>query len=215
MKRAEFVEAARTLASDHCLSIVDCLRRRGWSIASEVAQELGIHISTATKDLSSLYDCGVVERRKSDRKTRPAYEYRLRDERISLELDLDEPNGDSPAELQVYYLCFIERIFQKARRIGWHSVQEDISAELGGGKSFVDDVVLQELARAKQSSGVSGQKSVFLRFLSGIRKVFVANLGEMITARVFESASKDTRRDFPLVHETQNPLAGLGVRRNG
>src|SRR5512136_2809028 len=123
MKREHFLEAARTLGSQQGLGIVECLRKRGWAIASEVAGDLGIHISTALKDLSSLHRCGLLDRRKGHRKTRPAYEYRFRGERIVLEVDVDEWDKASLNDVTEFYLSFIQRLFSKARRMGWHSLE--------------------------------------------------------------------------------------------
>ena len=215
MNRNEFLEAARTLASDNGLSVVDCLRKRGWSIASDVAEDLGIHISTATKDLNSLYMCGLLERRKSQRKTRPAYEYKLKGERIVLELDLDESTADSRENVVSFYLDFFERVFVKARRMGWQTIESAVAREFGDAKTPFADIAIRELSATRDSRSTSDLRSVFTRFLEKVRNAFTSNLGEVATSRIFEAAARESSENFPAVRCGRHLLADVGVDVSG
>jgi len=212
MKRDDFLEAARTLASEHGLGIIDCLRRRGWTIASEVAEELAIHISTATKDLSSLHRCGLLERRKGQRKTRPAYEYRLAANRIVLDIDLaDEPPATSD-ETAIFYLSFFERLFAKARRMGWHTIESQVVRELGDGTESVTDITVRELKPPIDARGAPEVTSATAAFVAEVRRIFVENLGESATARLFEATAKEEAEDHPGIRGRWRMMTELGVR---
>ena len=211
MKRAEFLEAVRTLASDHCLPILDCLRKKGWLIASDLAADLGIHVSTATKDLNSLYECGLIERRKGQRKTRPAYEYRLKGDRIVLELDLDTSPADERDRVVTFYLEFLERLFVKAKKMGWRSIERDVVRELGNRDASFTDLMIRELSAAKDTSSESDVRSVFIHFMEKIKRAFVSNFGEVATARIFEGAARETMMTHPTAACGQHILSDLGV----
>jgi len=215
MKRAEFIEAARTLSSDHCLPILDCLRKRGWLIASDVAGDLGIHVSTATKDLNSLYECGLIERRKGQRKTRPAYEYGLKGDRIVLELDLDTAPADERDKVVAFYLEFLERLFVKAKRMGWQSVERAVVREFGSVDATFNDFVIRELNAARDSASESDLRAVFVRFMEKIKRAFISNFGQVATARMFEGAAKETMFAHPTAACGRHVLADLGVQSVG
>ena len=211
MKRAEFLEAARTLASEHSLPILDCLRKRGWLIASDLAADLGIHISTATKDLNSLYECGLVERRKSQRKTRPAYEYKLKGDRIVLELDLATSPTDERDRAVTFYLEFLQRLFVKAKKMGWQSIERDVVRELGSHDATFNDLVIRELSGARDSSSESDLRSVFIHFMEKVKRAFLSNFGGVATARIFEGAARETVTAHPTAACGQHILTDLGV----
>ncbi len=211
MKRTEFLEAARTLASDNSLCIVDCLKKKGWSIASDVAEDLGIHISTATKALNSLYDCGLLERRKSQRKTRPAYEYKFKGDRIVLELDLEDQNEDTGDQVVGFYLDFFERLFVKARKMGWQSIDRAVARELGDRDFSFKDMAIRELSAARDSSSPSELRPVFIRFAEKVKRAFVANLGDSATVRLFESAAREVSMMHPKASCGRHLLADMGV----
>lgn len=212
MKREDFLEAARTLASEHGLGIVDCLRKRGWAIATEVADDLDIHVSTASKDLSSLHECGLLERRKAGRKTRPAYEYRLRGERIILELDLAEFAEDSREELAEFCKSFFEKLFLKANRMGWQSLESEVLRELGDGGERLCDAIALELGLTGGSGKVSDTRSAFARLLERIRGVFVMHLGESATARILEATAREEAESHPSICAKYRLLADIGVK---
>ena len=211
MKRAEFLEAAKTLSSDNCLPILDCLRKRGWLIASDVAEDLGIHVSTAAKDLNSLFECGLIERRKGQRKTRPAYEYRLKGDRIILELDLDTAPADERDRVVTFYLEFLQRLFVKAKKMGWQSVERDVVREFGSVDATFNDMVIRELSDAKNSASESDLRLVFNRFMEKVKRAFVSNFGQVATGRMFEGAARETMLAHPTAECGKHVLADLGV----
>ena len=57
MKRMLFV-----LGKEHCLDVMINVYKNDWQTASEVARDLNIHIATAVKYLTELYELGLVNR---------------------------------------------------------------------------------------------------------------------------------------------------------
>ena len=58
--------------------------------ASEVAHSLRIHVATAVKYLSALYDLNVLDREMRKTGRRPAYAYRLKSDTIRIEFSFSE-----------------------------------------------------------------------------------------------------------------------------
>ncbi len=211
MKTKDFLAAARTLSTDHGLSVVGSLKERGWAIASEIAEDLEIHISTASKDLSILYDCGLLDRRMSRRKTRPAYEYRLKSDRISLELDIQDVPRDVGDELNSVYIFFFDRLFHKTQKMGWGPLESSVAKALGDGGARVGEIVARELSSAKSSEGVAGIRSVFRKIIDKVRRIFMESLGEAATDRMFQATASEVCQEFPALAEKYPIEADLGV----
>ncbi len=60
---------------------------RGWSSASELAREMGIHVATAMRKLAELAALGLLEKR--SRPGSDVLEYRLARSRVDIVLDFD------------------------------------------------------------------------------------------------------------------------------
>src|SRR6266487_3064747 len=90
MDQQAFRQTIVLLSGEHSLSILRALRDGGWHLSSEVARTLHIHISTASKFLHRFGELGLLERRPHDSRTS---EYRLRNARLQLELDLEDDAG--------------------------------------------------------------------------------------------------------------------------
>ena len=76
------------LGKKHCLDVMICLYKNRWQTASQVARDLNIHIATAVKYLSELYELGLVDRQVKMGRTREAYEYQLKNPKIEIEIDI-------------------------------------------------------------------------------------------------------------------------------
>jgi transcription initiation factor IIE alpha subunit len=63
MKGEHFRATVEILAGGHGLPILRLLHEKGWSIASDVASDLEIHTTTASKYLTKLYEVGILDRR--------------------------------------------------------------------------------------------------------------------------------------------------------
>ncbi len=75
------------LAREYSIEVLQELHVRGWSSASELAREMGIHIATAMRKLAELETLGLLEKR--TRAGADIMEYRLASPRIEIVLDLE------------------------------------------------------------------------------------------------------------------------------
>jgi DNA-binding transcriptional ArsR family regulator len=78
------------LGTEGALDTLLCVKERKWITASEVSELMSIHVATAVKRLSSLYDIGLLDRRIRKGKARSALEYTLISASFGLDIDLDE-----------------------------------------------------------------------------------------------------------------------------
>src|SRR5437773_5643285 len=75
------------LAREYCIDLLRELHGTGWSTASEVARNLGIHVATAMRKLAELEALGMVTDRTRD--GNDLTEYGLASSRIEIVIDLD------------------------------------------------------------------------------------------------------------------------------
>jgi len=115
MVTADSRRAFEALASEHGLPILKYLQGRDWLLASQVAEGLGIHTTTASKHLAAFHEAGLLERRDHPAR-RPTHAYRLRSTLIRIEFDL----GDRPAASDAgdAAQAFLQALLEAARRVG-------------------------------------------------------------------------------------------------
>ena len=80
----EIIEA---LAREYSVELLQEMHARGWSSASELAREMGIHVATAMRKLAELEALGLLEKR--SRSDADVTEYRLTSPRVEIVLDFD------------------------------------------------------------------------------------------------------------------------------
>jgi DNA-binding HxlR family transcriptional regulator len=73
------------LGKEYALEILQELHELGWSTASELARDLGIHVATAMRKLAELDSLGLLERRTRD--ATDTVEYFLKKPRLEIVLD--------------------------------------------------------------------------------------------------------------------------------
>jgi predicted transcriptional regulator len=112
----QFKNSVSALSGEHSVDILLCLKERGWSIALDVAKALGLHPTTVMGYLEKLCDAGYLSRRKKKTRTGKTHEYRLKSDRITLELDLG--SEESRRESVPPVVSLIARIAQGLERIG-------------------------------------------------------------------------------------------------
>ena len=93
MEKLELERMLHSLGKRFTLDILQMINERGSCTASEVAKNLDIQVATAVKHLSGLYDADILVRNIRKGKTRSAYEYSLKNERIIIEIDIEELSG--------------------------------------------------------------------------------------------------------------------------
>jgi predicted transcriptional regulator len=82
------------LAKDYAEDILELLVNYRAISASEVAARIDLHIKTAQDFLEGLTDLGILTREEILEKKRPYYRYILKQERITLDLDLMQVKRD-------------------------------------------------------------------------------------------------------------------------
>jgi len=75
------------LAREYSIELLQELHARGWSSASELAREMGIHVATTMRKLAELETLGLLEKR--SRTDSDVIEYRLAKPRVEIVLDFD------------------------------------------------------------------------------------------------------------------------------
>ncbi len=106
MNEEQFQRSAYVLGKEHSVDILSSIRPRGWCKASDVAKRLKLHIATASKYLAEMEEIGVLESRIAMGKTRQVIEYRMKDPRLILELDMSEKGLGSIEDSKFYTEIF-------------------------------------------------------------------------------------------------------------
>ena len=145
MKREHFKETVDILAGGHGLPILKLLHAKGWSIASDVASELEIHTTTASKYLTKLHEVGILDRRTRDCRTRKAHEYRLRSPRISLDIDIRDSQDDDLVPVCEFYSSVLFGMIKKTEKIGWAIInpaaEEALSELQDSAEKEISDII--------------------------------------------------------------------------
>ena len=88
MKKTELQKILSVLGKERSLDILSHISGNKWSTATEIANDLGIHVATAVKHLQDLEDVGVLASRTRKGKTRSAQEYDILKPKFLLEIDI-------------------------------------------------------------------------------------------------------------------------------
>ncbi len=131
MKKEDIRRMLFVLGKEHCLDVMININKNGWQTASEVARDLNIHIATAVKYLSELYELDLVDRRVKRGKTRKAFEYQMRDPKVRIEFDLSalraKPLAVGERPLVLFSILFT--ILMKSRKVVGQSVDNYVDGK--------------------------------------------------------------------------------------
>lgn len=131
MKKENIRRMLFVLGKEHCLDVMINLNKNGWQTASEVARDLNIHIATAVKYLSELFELELVDRRVKRGKTRKAFEYKMRDPKVRIEFDLSalraKPLAVGEKPLVLFSILFT--ILMKSRKVVGQSVDNYVDGK--------------------------------------------------------------------------------------
>ncbi len=116
MKQEEFRRSSYVLGKDHSIDILNLVYLKGWSKASDIANELDLHIATVSKYLVELKEIQLLESREAEGKTRMVVEYRIRDPKIELKFDISKKYDDM-GELQQFYSDVYKSILDRTEKI--------------------------------------------------------------------------------------------------
>lgn len=121
MEKEQFCRYAYVLGKNRSLDIIELVHEMGWCKASDLADALDMHIATAAQYLSELEEIGVMEVREAKGKTRMVHEYRLRDPKIFLSLDISESTIKKPSGEAAFYSDILESLVKLTRSIHGNS----------------------------------------------------------------------------------------------
>ena len=124
MKKTDIRRMLFVLGKEHCLDVMISLNKNGWQTASQVAKDLDIHIATAVKYLSELHELGLLKRRLKKTKTRGAFEYKLGDAKVNIELDFTVLMNQEPSAEKIPPVLFsiLYTILLKSKRVLGRSI---------------------------------------------------------------------------------------------
>lgn len=138
------------LASEHGLPILRFLQGREWTLASEVAQGLRVHTSTASKYLVAFHEAGFLDR-KAHASRKPTHAYRLRSPIIRIEFDLAE--RVPPKEAREFAFAFADSLLEAAQRVGGTRLMASLAREAWGEENWRPRLE-QEFARGQRARAV-------------------------------------------------------------
>ena len=166
MKKENMRKMLFVLGKEHCLDVMICVYKNGWQTASQVARDLNIHIATAVKYLSELYELGLVDRRIKKGKTREAFEYQLKNPKIKIEVDVSQLMSKSiqPGNKPLVLFSILYTILMKSRKVVGHSVDNFVSGRFQGLKNSEKEVVMNSLMI---DGDLEDAKNIFLKNLNG------------------------------------------------
>ncbi len=124
MKEEEFRRSSYVLGKDHSIDILNLVHSEGWSKASDIAKKLDLHIATASKYLAELEDINLFESREAKGKTRMVVEYRIKDPKIELTLDISEKNKGG-GSLENFYTDVYRSILKRTEKV-YGTVSSDV-----------------------------------------------------------------------------------------
>jgi hypothetical protein len=145
-------QRSAVLARRLSLEILSYLSRRPYSIASEVADSFNIHIATAQKYLSEMEKARLVASRLRATGRKPAREFYLLSDRITLEVDFTAHSADKDSS-----------------RLGREKIREagakKIAFEWDPGKPVIKDIILLEDQEGRRTAKRVPLEEVEGRFL--------------------------------------------------
>lgn len=159
MEKHELERTLHSLGKRFALDILETVHNTGPCTASEIALSLDIQVATAVKHLTDLYKVGILVRDVRKGKTRSAYEYSLKNERIIIEIDVGELGGRDESLGGADHLFHI--LFQITKKMSAFTGKED-TALVGSWKQNIGghDEALDGLTIALMSSPADGLEHI-------------------------------------------------------
>lgn len=192
MDQPTFRRAVLLLSGEHSLSILRSLRDGGWHLSSEVARDLGIHITTASKFLQRLAELGLVERRPHDARTS---EYRLRASRFRLEVDLDDDSGPL-REVVDFYVSYFHSLFERIRFHGTPAIETEMEHRLTVDHQELRRAVFDQMI-AGADGGIERLRELVAAVHRDLWSVCSQGLGTSTAKGVFQAALRDAITSYP------------------
>jgi len=186
MDQQAFRQTIVVLSGEHSLPILRGLRDGGWHLSSEVARTLHIHITTASKCLQRFAELGLVERRPHDSRTS---EYRLRNARLRLELDLEDDVGPL-REVVDFYVAYFHSLFERIRFVGTPSIESEMEHRLTTDHQELRKAVFDQMV-AGSDGGIDRLRELVAAVHRDLWTVCAQGLGASAAKGAFEGALRD------------------------
>ncbi|HYV08123.1 MAG TPA: helix-turn-helix domain-containing protein [Thermoplasmata archaeon] len=186
MDQQAFRQTIVVLSGEHSLSILRGLRDGDWHISSEVARALHIHISTASKFLQRFAELGLVERRPHDSRT---FEYRLRNARLHLELDLEDDAGPL-REVVDFYVAYFHSLFERIRFVGTPTIESEMEHRLTTDHQELRRAVFDQMV-VGSDGGLDRLRELVAAVHRDLWTVCAQGLGASAAKGAFEGALRD------------------------
>lgn len=186
MDQPSFRQAIILLSGEHSLAILKAMRDHDWHLSSEIARDLGIHTTTASKFLHGLADLRLVERRPHDPRVS---EYRLRSTELHLEVDLLDDAGPIRESVD-FYVVYFAGVLERIRRLGWPSLEAEMQRRLAESPQDLRSAVFQRLI-SDCEGGLDRLREFVAQIHRDLWAVCSASLGASATERVFGAALRD------------------------
>jgi len=192
MDHQSFRQAIALLSGEHGLAILKSMRDQEWHLSSEIARDLRIHTTTASKFLQGLADLHLVERRPRD--TRVS-EYRLRSTRLCLEVDLLDEIGPV-REAVDFYVTYFAILLERVRRLGWPNLEAEMQRRVTKNQQELRGLIFQHLA-SDRSGGLDQLRDLVAQVRRDLWAICSRSLGDSAAERVFKAAQREAVGSHP------------------
>ncbi len=192
MDPTTFRQAATLLSGEYSLDILRQLRDGKWHLSSEVARDLEIHVSTASRFLQRLAELGLVERRRRDARTS---EYRVQSARLQLEVDLTDDSGPL-REAVDFYVAYFHSLFRQIRQMGVPKVEGAMEQSLGAEHQDLRSAVFEQMI-AGSNGGLEHLRDLMAALHRQLWEVCSQSLGRPAARKVFQTALRDAMDVHP------------------
>src|SRR2546425_1501086 len=193
MDEKMFSKAVALLSGEHSLAILRSVASGEWRIASDVSRALDIHTTTASKFLSGMHALGFLERRVRKSRTRSAFEYRLTNTRIALDLEL--ASGPTPLrEASDFYLEYVSKVLEKTRRLGWPGIAERLEARLEKNRNGLKEHLFTRILDGGGARGMDDLRTLFQEIHREFLEITSESMGRPTARRLLSGAADEARK---------------------
>lgn len=192
MDQLTFRNAVLLLSGEHSLSILKTLSDGQWRLSSELARDLDIHITTASKFLHRLSDLGLVDRRDHDART---FEYRLRSPQLRLEVNLGDDSG-LLREVVDFYVAYFHSLFERIRYLGTPDLRTEIEHRMTTDHQELRMAVFDQMI-AGAEGGLDRLRELVAAVHRDLWSVCSQGMGASTARRVFQGALADAITSYP------------------
>jgi DNA-binding HxlR family transcriptional regulator len=193
MDEKAFSEAIALLSGEHSLAILRSLAPGEWRIATDVSRALDIHTTTASKFLSGMHALGFLERRVRKSRTRSAFEYRLSATRLALDLDLSAVPAPI-REATDFFLEYVTKVVEKARRLGWPGIAEKLEARLEKSRDGRREHVFNRIIEGGGARGMDELRMLFQEIHKEFLEIASESVGQPTARRLLSGVADEARK---------------------